>query len=87
MNPEIRKQTNQKCYRLDRAYPVTECRQRIEFTLVVVSVLGSSLKLSKTETSRWLSRVPAAVSVSHKVGTLETATEMQQLSSPIAKVI
>ena len=68
-------------------YPVTECRQRVEFTLVVVSVLGSSLKLSKTETSRWLSRVSAAVSVSHKVGTLETATEIQQLSSSIAKVI
>jgi hypothetical protein len=55
---------------------VTECRQRLEFTHVVGTVLGSSLKLSKTETSRWLSRFPAAVSVSHKVGTLETATQI-----------
>jgi len=68
-------------------YPVTECRQRVEFTPVVVSVLFSSLKLGKTETSRWLSRVPAAVTVSHKVSTLETATELLHLSSPIAKVI
>ena len=68
-------------------YPVTECRQRDEFTPVVVSVLGSSLKFSKTETSRWFSRVRAAVSASHKVGTLETATELLRLSSPVAKVI